>query len=119
MDVPLVALHLTRPPIAIPDRQKLGIPSHFAAAQGAYILRDYQPGKARQGTLIVQGSSAVANILKLFPEFDRRGWNVKVVCAVSPQLFDLQSEEYRLQVLTPADRVDFDCDHHPGTLADA
>jgi len=106
LDVPLVALHLTRPPIAIPDRQKLGVPSHFEAARGAYILRDYQPGVARQGTLIVQGSSAVANILKQFEEFDRRGWNIKVVCAVSPQLFNRQPEQYQMRVLSPADRMD-------------
>jgi transketolase len=44
LDVPIVALHLTRPPVEIPDRQALGIPSHLAAARGAYVLRDYEPG---------------------------------------------------------------------------
>ena len=29
---PIVALHLTRPPITIPDRAALGMPSHFEAA---------------------------------------------------------------------------------------
>ena len=37
-EVPLVALHLTRPAVEIPDRQTLGIPSRFEAARGAYIL---------------------------------------------------------------------------------
>jgi hypothetical protein len=36
-----VALHLTLPPVEIPDREALGIPSHLAAARGAYVLRDY------------------------------------------------------------------------------
>ena len=32
---PIVALHLTRPPIEIPDREALGMPSHFEAAKRA------------------------------------------------------------------------------------
>ncbi len=106
LDVPIIALHLTRPPIEIPDRKILGIPSHFAAAQGAYILRDHKQGKKPDGTLIVQGTSAVANILKIFPELDKRGWNLKIVCAVSPQLFALQPQNVRDQVLSPLDRLD-------------
>src|SRR5947209_11041748 len=48
-DAPIIAIHLTRPPVQIPDRAALGMPSHFAAARGAYILRDYRPGEKRQG----------------------------------------------------------------------
>jgi transketolase len=102
---PIVALHLTRPPIAVPDRAALGLPSHFAAARGAYVLRDYRPGK-RMGTVIVQGTSAVNNVLQILPELERRGLNVKIVAAISPELFALQPEEYRHAVLSPADRVD-------------
>jgi len=39
-DIHIVGLHLTRPPIEIPDREKLGMPSHFEAARGAYVVRD-------------------------------------------------------------------------------
>jgi transketolase len=102
---PIVALHLTRPPVTIPDRDALGIPSHFEAARGAYVLRGHRPGP-RGGTLIVQGASAVANIIAALPELDARGLNVKIVCATSPQLFALQSEEYRRSVLAPADYAD-------------
>lgn len=102
----LVALHLTRPPVEIPDREKLGIPSHFEAARGAYVMRDYQAGLPRGGTLIVQGTSAVANLIKILPELDQRKLNVKIVCAVSPQLFALQPEAYRSQVISAADRAD-------------
>ena len=69
---PIVALHLTRPPVTIPDRAGLGIPSHFEAARGAYIIRDYRPGP-RGGAVIVQGASAVANIIKALPELDAAG----------------------------------------------
>lgn len=103
---PIVILHLTRPPILVPDREKLGMPSHFEAARGAYIVRDYRPGLARGGTVIVQGTSAMANIMSLLPELDNRPLNVKIVCAVSPQLFELQPAEYRQAVLSPADRMD-------------
>lgn len=106
LDVPIVAIHLTRPPIEIPDRQKLGIPSHFAAAQGAYILHDHTPDVPSNGTVIVQGTSAVANIIKLLPEFDKRHWNLKVVCATSPQLFARQPKSTQDQVLSPTDKLD-------------
>jgi len=48
----------------------------------------------------------MANIIKLLPEFDNNGPNVKIVCATSPQLFAKQSTEYKDQVLSPADRAD-------------
>jgi transketolase len=106
LDVPIVALHLTRPPIEVPDREKLGMPSHFEAARGAYVVRDYRSGQPRGGALIVQGTSAMATIVKILPELDERGLNVKIVCATSPQLFALQPEAYRQQVLSPDDWID-------------
>ena len=48
-DVPIVALHLTRPAIDIPDREALGIPSHFEAARGAYVMRDFSAGRRAAG----------------------------------------------------------------------
>lgn len=103
---PIVALHLTRPPVDVPDRAALGMPSHFEAACGAYVLRNYRPNQPRGGTIIVQGTSAVDNIVKLLPELDARKLNVKIVCSTSRELFILQPAEYQLQVLSPADCVD-------------
>lgn len=103
---PIIALHLTRPPIEIPDREALGIPSHFAAARGAYVMRDYRPGQKPRGTVIVQGTSSTANLVKILPELDKQGLNVKVVAAISPQLFALQPTEYRQKVLSTADKLD-------------
>ena len=103
---PIVMLNLTRPAIQIPDRQALGIPSHFEAARGAYIVRDFKRGEPRGGTFIVQGASAMANLVKLLPELERSALNVKVVCATSPQLFALQPAEYRQMVISNADRAD-------------
>ncbi|MGC8780368.1 MAG: transketolase-like TK C-terminal-containing protein [Anaerolineae bacterium] len=104
-DVPIIALHLTRPPITIPDREKLGIPSHFEAARGAYIIRDYKPGRPCDGTFIVQGTSAVNGIVQLLPQLDESDLNIKIVCATSHELFARQPASYREQVIGPADRV--------------
>jgi len=106
LDVPIVALHLTRPNIQVPDRAALGMPSHFEAARGAYIARGYRPGQPRGGVVIVQGTSAMGSIVRLLPELDARGLNIKVICATSPQLFALQPPEYRNHVLGPGDRLD-------------
>jgi len=106
LDVPVVALHLTRPAIEIPDREALGMPSHFAAARGAYVLRAFREDQPKYGTVFVRGTMPTHNLVKVLPELDRSGLNVKVVCAVSPQLFRRQSESYRLSVRGPADTVD-------------
>ncbi len=106
LDVPIVALHLTRPPVEVPDRDRLGIPSHFEAARGAYVLRTYDPARPKSGTIIAQGSSAIAGIVKLLPELDCCRLNVKIVCATSPQLFWRQPREYQEAVLSRGDRVD-------------
>ncbi len=103
---PIVVLHLTRPPIMIPDRAALGMAPHFDAALGAYLVRDYQPGKPKGGAVIVQGTSSMVAITKLLPALDQQGLNVKVVYGASPELFALQPEAYRSQILSPGDRMD-------------
>jgi transketolase len=103
---PIVALHLTRPAIEIPDRAALGIPSHFEAARGAYVMRPYRSDRPRMGTVVVQGTITTANLVKILPDLDRDGLNVKVVAAISPQLFRLQPTDYRDATLSPADRID-------------
>ena len=105
-DVPIIALHLTRPPIVIPDRDALGIPSHFEAARGAYVMRDFRPGQPPAGTVFVRGTAPTANLLGVLPELDRLGLNVKVVAAISPQLFRLQDAAYRAATVSEADRWD-------------
>ncbi|MHB1133033.1 MAG: transketolase [Chloroflexota bacterium] len=102
----IIALHLTRPAVQIPDREALGMPSHFAAAKGAYVMRQPRADRKCMGTVIVQGTSSTANLVKALPEIDKAGLNVKIVAAISPQLFKLQSQEYQDQVLSPAEKLD-------------
>jgi len=104
--VPIVALHLTRPAVRIPDRQALGMDSHFEAARGAYVLRPFRADRPPQGTVFVQGTATTANLVEVLPELDRAGLNVKVVAAISPQLFALQDAAWRHRVASLADRWD-------------
>jgi transketolase len=106
LDVPIVALHLTRPAVQIPDRSALGMDSHFEAARGAYLVRDYRPGRARHGTVVVRGTITTANVVEALPVLDSAGINVKVVAAVSPQLFERQDRRWRDRVLSEEDRWD-------------
>jgi transketolase len=106
---PIVALHLTRPAVDIPDRAALGMASHFEAARGCYVLRDLRPGRPRGGTVYVQGTMSTANLVKVLPELDRAGLNVKVVAVISPQLFALQDAAYQESVMSVADRWDAMC----------
>ena len=103
---PIVALHLTRPKVEIPDRAALGMASHFEAARGAYVIRAFQGDAPRMGTVIVQGTSTTANLVEILPELDRAGLNVKIVAAISPQLFALQDEASRRDVLSDGDLWD-------------
>jgi transketolase len=103
---PIVALHLTRPAIELPDRVALGIPSHFEAARGAYVMRDFRTDRARHGTVFIRGTVTTANLVSVLPELERSGLNVKIVAAISPQLFALQDRAYREATVTDADRWD-------------
>ena len=104
--VPIIALHLTRPPITVPDRKALGIAHYTEAARGAYLIRDFEPGRPKMGTLIVQGTITTTNVIKLLPELAQRGLNVKIVAAVSPELFRMQDEDYRDRILSWDDKMD-------------
>jgi len=103
---PIVALHLTRPSITIPDREALGMDSHFEAARGAYVIRRFKAGSPSMGTVFVQGTLTTHNLVQILPELDKAGLNVKVVAAISPQLFALQDAEYQDSVASIGDRWD-------------
>jgi len=96
-NIPIVVLHLTRPPIEIPDRQKLGIPTYFEAAKGAYILKDFKDGK-KDGTILVRGTMSTFNLLKVMNEIDQK-YNLKIIAIPSKELFDIQPDEYKEKVL--------------------
>ncbi|QDU65028.1 transketolase-like TK C-terminal-containing protein [Engelhardtia mirabilis] len=103
-DVPIVALHLTRPNVQVPDRAALGIPSHTEAARGAYVLRSHDSSRPKDGTILVQGTSTTESVFQILPRLaDSDAPNVKVVAAVSYELFMRQEQSYRDSVLPRAD----------------
>jgi len=103
---PILALHLTRPAIAVPDRAALGLASHFEAARGAYVLRPYREDRPKRGTILVQGTLSTLNTVKILPRLDQEGLNVKIVAAISPELWRRQEEAWRERVLPPEDWLD-------------
>ena len=49
---------------------------------------------------------STANLVKILPKLEEKRLNVKIVAALSPQLFALQDAAYRESVASPADRID-------------
>jgi len=106
-DIPIVALHLTRPNVATPDRAALGCASHMEAARGAYVIHDYDAKRPKEGCVLVQGTSTTDSIFTLLPKFnDGSAPNVKIVAAVSWELFQRQDAKYREKVLPHSDWID-------------
>ena len=97
-DVPIVALHLTRPAIEVPDREKLGISSHFNASKGAYLIRDYD-SRPKEGVVIVRGTSSTNTIVSILEELGAKH-NVKIVSAISWELFNRQSQSYKDSIIS-------------------
>jgi transketolase len=106
-DKPIIALHLTRPPVVIPDRKALGVPSYLDAARGAYVIKPHDPKRPKGGTVIVQGTSTTDSVYALLPRLlAGEGPNVKLVQATSWELFQMQPAAYREQVLPWPDWMD-------------
>ncbi|MEE9464080.1 MAG: 1-deoxy-D-xylulose-5-phosphate synthase N-terminal domain-containing protein [Candidatus Neomarinimicrobiota bacterium] len=102
-DVPIIALHLTRPPISIPERDDLEMPSHLEAAKGAYIIKDYDKNKEKAGVVIIRGTSPTNSLMKILPRIKDKGPNVKIVAAISYGLLQRQTRHYQEQVLSAWD----------------
>src|ERR1019366_2110764 len=48
---------------------------------------------------LAQGCSSTVNLVGLLPRLEQAGINVKIISAISEELFDRQPEEYRRSVL--------------------
>ncbi|MDP6338706.1 MAG: transketolase [Candidatus Marinimicrobia bacterium] len=105
-DVAVVAVHLTRPPIEIPDREALGMASHMDAANGAYIIKDYDESKPEEGLVIIRGTSSISSLMKILPKIKSEGPNVKIVASISWELFQRQSEDYRQSIIADREWMD-------------
>ena len=102
-DVPLIVLHLTRPPVIIPNREAIDIASHLDAAKGAYIIKNYDEDSPKEGVVFVRGTSSTNSIMQILPRLRAEGPNVKIIASISWELYIRQSEEYRNSIISESE----------------
>jgi transketolase len=103
--VGIITLEVARPDFPVADRSTFADTDIRAAAKGFYLVRDFAPGP-RHGYVITQGSSSTVNLVSILPKLEAAGVNVRVIAAISEELFDRQPEAYRQAVLPPEARYD-------------
>jgi transketolase len=96
--VGIISIEVARPDFPVADRNQFADKDLKAAAKGLYVIRDFAPGP-RHGYVIAQGSSSTVNLVRQIPRLEEAGVNVKVISAISEELFDRQPEQYRHSVL--------------------
>ncbi len=99
--VGIISIEVARPDFPVADRNQFADKDLKAAAKGLYVIRDFAPAQPRHGYVIAQGSSSTVNLVRQLPRLEEAGINVKVIAAISEELFDRQPEEYRHSVLPP------------------
>ena len=72
---------------------------------GVYRLATGAP-VATPAPIVTQGASATGNLVSVLPRLEEAGINVKVIAAISEELFDHQPDVYRDAVLPPSARQD-------------
>jgi len=76
------------------------------AAKGAYIIKDYEIDRSKEGLVIVRGTSSTNSLVKILPKLKSEGPNVKVVAAISWELFKQQTEDYRESIISNQEWMD-------------
>src|SRR3954470_7959986 len=103
--VGIITIEVARPDLIVADRSKFADTDLRAAAKGLYVIRDFGSGQ-RHGYVVCQGASSTFNTVKIIPRLEQAGLNVKIISAVSEELFDRQPASYRNSVLPEAARND-------------
>ncbi len=104
--VGIIVIEVARPDNPVADRSQFADKDPLAATRGFYVIRDFTPGKPKQGTVIAQGASSTVNLMKILPRLEQAGINVKIISAISEELFDRQPDSYRHAVLPPEAMLD-------------
>jgi transketolase len=104
--VGIIIIEVARPDNAVADRSNFADKDLLAAAKGFYVIRDFAAGKPKHGYVIAQGASSTVNLVKILPRLEQAGINVKIISAISEELFDRQPQAYRDSVLPPQALVD-------------
>ena len=97
--VGVIVLEVARPDFPVADRSTFADTDLMAAAKGFYTIKDFDADKPKHGYVLVQGSSSTVNLISVLPRLEQEGINVKVISAISDELFQRQSQEYRDSVL--------------------
>jgi transketolase len=104
--VGVIIIEVARPDFPVADRNTFADSDLTAAAKGLYVIRDFNPDQPKHGYVVVQGSNSTVNLVQIIPRLEEQGINVKIIAAVSEELFDLQPDTYRQSVLPPEARYD-------------
>ena len=104
--VGVIVIEVARPDFPVVDRSRLADTDRLAAAKGFYLIRDFDESRPKQGYVVVQGSSSTNNLVAQLDNINRAGLNVKIVSAISEELFRKQSEDYRKSVLPESAKYD-------------
>ena len=104
--VGIIVIEVARPDFKVADRSTFADKDLRAAAKGLYVIRDFAPGQPKHGYVVAQGSSATFNLVSVLPKLEQAGVNVKVIAAISEELFDRQPAAYRDAVLPVEARQD-------------
>ena len=104
--VGVIVIEVARPDFPVADRSTFADSDLKAAAKGFYVLRDFAPDQPRHGYVVAQGSSSTVNLMRTLPDLEAQGVNVKIVAAISEELFDRQPQAYRDSVLPPEAKHD-------------
>ena len=104
--VGIIILEVARPDFPVADRSTFADQDPKAAAKGFYVIKDFSPSKPRHGYVLVQGSSSTVNLVSILPQLEEQDVNVKVIAAISDELFQRQPESYRNSVLPPEALLD-------------
>ena len=99
--VGVIVLEVARPDFPVSDRSTFADTDLKAAAKGFYVIRDFDPDKPKQGYVVVQGSSSTVNLVRSLPRLEEEGVNVKVIAAISEELFRRQPQDYQDSVFPP------------------
>ena len=86
--------------------QQLGAaPIRMTSSGGLrHLIRDYDE-RPHEGVVIVRGTSSTNTVVSILDEISSK-YNVKIVSAISWELFDMQSEEYKSSIIDSREWAD-------------
>ena len=74
------------------------------ASKGAYLIRDYDE-RPRDGVVIVRGTSSTNTVVSILEDISSK-YNVKIISAISWELFDRQTSEYKSSIINSQEWAD-------------